>query len=108
MGPEPLIFPLAFIGLVGSLVALVFIARARGRSWLAVPLVAGVVFSALAARGADNFGHTVTFFFMFLGVFALASVVVLSFAAILLLPFKPQLVKLAKRLGFLKQVPPAP
>ncbi|MDX2220599.1 MAG: hypothetical protein SF172_16395 [Burkholderiales bacterium] len=102
MGPEPLIFPLAFIGLFGSLVALMFIARARGRSWLAVPLVAGIVFSALAARGGDNFGHTVTFFLMFMGIFTLASVVVLSFAAILFLPFKPQLVKLARRLGFLR------
>lgn len=108
MGPEPLVFPLALIGLVGLVVVLTFIVKARGRSWLAVPLVAGVVFAAWGAQGAHYLRHTVTIFFMAFGVFVIASVAVLSFGALLLLPFKPQMVRLAKRLGFAKQLPPAP
>jgi hypothetical protein len=108
VGPEPLIFPLAFIGLVGLAVVLVLVVRARGRSWLAFPLVAGVVFGAWGAQGAAYLRHTVTIFFMALGVFVIASAAVLALLALLLLPFKPQLVSLAERLGVVKQLPPAP
>ena len=108
MGPEPLIFPLAFIGLVGLVGAVVLIVRARGRSWLAIPLVAGVVFAVWGAQGAAYFRHMVTIFFMAFGGFVIASAAVLTFGALLLLPFKPQLVRLAERLGFTQQSPPGP
>lgn len=108
MGPEPLVFPLAFIGLIGLVVSLTFIVKARGRSWLAIPLFAGVAFAAYGAQGADYFRHTVTTFLMVFGIFVIASAAVFATGCLLLLPFKPQLVRLVGRLGFKRKSPPAP
>jgi uncharacterized membrane protein len=106
MGPEPLIFPLACIGLIGLVIAAVQIVKARGRSWLAVLLVAGICFAAWGAQGTANIYHTMWIFFMALGFFVIASAAVIALGALMLRPFKPQLARLAGRLGFTKQLPP--
>ncbi len=108
MGSEPFIFPLACFGLIGLAIAVVQIIKARGRSWLAVLLVAGIVFATWGAQGAANATHTAWMFFMALGFFVIASAAVLALAALVLSPFKPQLVRFAQRLGFVKRLPPPP
>lgn len=98
MGPELAIFPLAFVGACGLLLALAFIVRARGRSWLVLPLLTGIAFASWGAQGAASWQHTISIFFMAGGVFVIGFGVVWLVGMLVLRPFEPHISKFVKKL----------
>jgi hypothetical protein len=98
MGPELLIFPLALLGFSGLVLAAVLVARARGRTWMSLLLIAALVLSIPSTPLTGRWDHAVSGFLATLGLFTIVTAAVLAIGSLLLLPFKPQLSRLYARI----------
>ena len=104
MGPEPLLFPLALLGILGLLASCTFVIRAHGKTWLSIVLAGGVGFAVWTAQGGNSNGNLLVYianFLIPLGIYTLVISALLAFGSLLLLPFKPQLAKVVKKLRLL-------
>jgi hypothetical protein len=98
MGPEPLIAPLAILGIICMLALWILVIRSKG-STLATPvLLLASAFCAWGSVGTATWEHTVTVFFMAFGVVAASAAVLLWVLGTILAPLKPVLYRLIERL----------
>jgi uncharacterized membrane protein YeiB len=101
MGPEPLIVPFALLGLLavsGSLVGAVFTKNAVVRWLLCLTVLGAVALSAYEYQSTKTVVQNITLSLMALGLVGFVGLFVVAMLSLVLLPFKPFLVRLATRL----------
>ena len=99
MGFEVLLIPFAIFGGLGLVAMLVPVAISRGRTWWVVPLFGVVGYSSFHAMVNANEGWKLLSFFATQGILYLVMAFCLAIGSLLLLPFKPQLVRLLNRIS---------